>query len=608
MNLRPADPRRRRGTSLAVLAGLIAPAAVLAATPATADPGSVGSMSGAPASTSSTRAAAAALAAPAGDGADAAGFVFGGSGNCRPTLSVTTTSGQSSLVASDQGWYNSDGFHNPQNPNYIVGTAPGEGIFRNYFVFDTTALSGEVIEARLDVVQAGCSGGFGALSSYSLNDVTTPVSELVATADSAEEGQAIFRDLRVGELFGTTALTDVNQDVSVVFTAAGLASIAAADGPFAVGGAYYDKVRPIASTTLTVDPVQGEAGDDVTLTATVVGDEEGVDGDPTGTADFTESGTPVDGCTDVALVASESEADESTATCVVPAIGRGLYAYAATYSGDEVYDAGDAGELAYDTRATPEVTVGLTDGSEGVIRTEEVTLDAEVVGVAGETAPTGTVDFLDDGEPVEGCRDVPLGSIEGAATASCQAAFDTTGEHAVTVEYPGDETYEATEGGPLAVRVLSDAPTITAEVTSADEPSAAGWFQAPATVTFTCEGFQGVDECTEPVTVTRNGRTEVRGAATDAEGQQAFTTVVVKVDKKAPRIFLRGVRDGATYDQVRAVRCSAFDRHSRQAGRCTTETAVVKRFRDGRREIAYTATAADRADNVSVVSGSYFVR
>ncbi len=162
----------------------------------------------------------------------------------------------------------------------------------------------------------------------------------------------------------------------------------------------------------------------------------------------------------------------------------------------------------------------------------------------------------------------------------------------------------------MAVTVASDASTITAAVTSGDEPSAAGWFQEAATVTFTCESFHGLDSsgCPEPVTVSQNGRTELERTVTDVEGQQASTTVVVKVDKRAPRVVVRHVRDGATYDRMRQARCTAFDRHSRMAGDCEAETQVVRQFRDGRREVAFTATAMDRADNVKQKSGTFFVR
>ncbi len=139
---------------------------------------------------------------------------------------------------------------------------------------------------------------------------------------------------------------------------------------------------------------------------------------------------------------------EVTATCVVPELRPGRYDFAAVYSGDEQYGTGQAGRLNYDARAIPEVSVGLEDESEGVSRTEVVTLTTEVAGVEGESAPSGAVGFDVDGEPVDGCQDVAVAEVVGtsSARATCETSFEETGEYAVTTRYE-----VTTPTGPLRV-------------------------------------------------------------------------------------------------------------------------------------------------------------
>src|SRR5262249_24696882 len=45
------------------------------------------------------------------------------------------------IQATDSGWYDSNGFHDPANPNYFTGFVPGYAELRNYFVFDLSVLS-----------------------------------------------------------------------------------------------------------------------------------------------------------------------------------------------------------------------------------------------------------------------------------------------------------------------------------------------------------------------------------------------------------------------------------------------------------------------------------
>ncbi|MFM6283054.1 MAG: Calx-beta domain-containing protein, partial [Dolichospermum sp.] len=74
-------------------------------------------------------------------------------GNVTPSSSATVsiadndTGSTITLNAADTGWYNSTGFHDPGNTNYIVGDAPG--LVRNWFTFNLPTLTAPIISAQL---------------------------------------------------------------------------------------------------------------------------------------------------------------------------------------------------------------------------------------------------------------------------------------------------------------------------------------------------------------------------------------------------------------------------------------------------------------------------
>ncbi len=87
------------------------------------------------------------------------------------------------------------------------------------------------------------------------------------------------------------------------------------------------------TTTTTVTPATATAGS-VTLTATVVGQDEGnisPSAGGSGTVTFESGGTAISGCTDVALVYNGGGGNIATCTTTLAA---GSYAIAAIYSGD----------------------------------------------------------------------------------------------------------------------------------------------------------------------------------------------------------------------------------------------------------------------------------
>jgi hypothetical protein len=59
----------------------------------------------------------------------------------------------------------------------------------------------------------------------------------------------------------------------------------------------------------------------------------------------------------------------------------------------------------------------------------------------GRAAPTGTVDFADDGVPVPGCTDAALTVKNGTGLAFCKATPSDVGEHRIAASYSGDRNF-----------------------------------------------------------------------------------------------------------------------------------------------------------------------
>src|SRR5947207_11973228 len=94
--------------------------------------------------------------------------------NCPLATAQTVT-----ISHTDRGWYNNTGFHNPSNPNYVVG-----GDYNNFFVFDLSGVTQPIASAKLALYVPSALAGPGYSSpdpseNYELHDVTTSIATLV---------------------------------------------------------------------------------------------------------------------------------------------------------------------------------------------------------------------------------------------------------------------------------------------------------------------------------------------------------------------------------------------------------------------------------------------
>lgn len=96
------------------------------------------------------------------------------------------------LKATDGGWYNGLGFHDPNNTSYMVDNDPYGP--HNWFLFNIAGLNLTVTSATLTLYSYDVSPG----GDYKLFDVTTPLDHLQAGTG----GVAAFDDLGSGDVYG----------------------------------------------------------------------------------------------------------------------------------------------------------------------------------------------------------------------------------------------------------------------------------------------------------------------------------------------------------------------------------------------------------------------
>ena len=143
----------------------------------------------------------------------------------------------------DSGWYNTFDLQDPDNENYLVGTCSSftcndAAVYRNFFVFDLSAVTGTITFATLRLynpsIFTDSTNGYqsaDASETYELYSYEGSIDDLVNSAGS-------YADLGDGTFYGTVDVSafDNGQIVSVELNDGALADLNGASGLFALGG------------------------------------------------------------------------------------------------------------------------------------------------------------------------------------------------------------------------------------------------------------------------------------------------------------------------------------------------------------------------------------
>jgi hypothetical protein len=141
----------------------------------------------------------------------------------------------------DSGWYRSrpSGIdHIPSNRNFLVGDLTDGTTYRDFFVFDLSALQHPVTSAMFSAVVSddlGVTNPAGTFETWTLFDVTTDIAVLT----SGSSPTATYQDLGSGTVLGTMTYStaDRGHGVSFEFNSAALAQLNSTSGLWAFGGA-----------------------------------------------------------------------------------------------------------------------------------------------------------------------------------------------------------------------------------------------------------------------------------------------------------------------------------------------------------------------------------
>lgn len=154
---------------------------------------------------------------------------------------ASTASAAALLSATDQGHFQDDGTHYAWTTNYAAGNDTTGRDFRNFFVFDLTGLSGNIVtSASLDILlpDTGYSSP-DASETLTLSDVSSSaIASLVGTSGTIVD-TGIYNDLGSGAGYGSTVLTESLEGsvINILLSASAITDINnAIGGLFAIGG------------------------------------------------------------------------------------------------------------------------------------------------------------------------------------------------------------------------------------------------------------------------------------------------------------------------------------------------------------------------------------
>ncbi|WP_299055647.1 hypothetical protein [uncultured Nocardioides sp.] len=189
-----------------------------------------------------------------------------------------------------------------------------------------------------------------------------------------------------------------------------------------------------------------------------------------------------------------------------------------------------------------------------------------------------------------------------------EVTFDATGTCSVAADQAAGNGFRRADRVTQDVVVRVPRLFVTARVTSAGSPNAAGWYRTPVRVTYTCGGGVAPLSCPSPVRLTRTRPgTRVLGRVVDASDTVATVRTPVQVDDAVPdlRISLTGAAPYAR--DAKPVRCVAQDGHSGIARACSVTYGRIVSGQKGASR-TWTATATDVAGNTAELSGAFRVK
>ena len=253
------------------------------------------------------------------------------------------------------------------------------------------------------------------------------------------------------------------------------------DGPCTGPGKVVITYTPIgtypSNTTVSSSENPSVVGDTVTYTATVAGAvvttpdivHAHLEAVPTGSVEFLDGETPIPGCT--AQLLSAASPDIATCPVTYTTLDGSPHPITAVYLGDTVFASSSSAVLSQVVIAPGGVpaptTITITCSPNPSAAGETVTCTATVtfpdIGIGSHN---GTVTFYDNGVPIPGCINLPIGGSP-PYTATCTTSFGgptssnrpvsghvTSTPHSITASYSGNGAFAKSMSTALTQTVL----------------------------------------------------------------------------------------------------------------------------------------------------------
>jgi len=284
------------------------------------------------------------------------------------------------------------------------------------------------------------------------------------TGDAPIAYTYLWSDGQTGDQI-TLSAADVGQNLSVTVTASNDAGSGTAPaksdtvGP--VVAAASTPAGPLPTTTsLLASPRSAVTNQPVTLIATVTSIVS-TNTAPSGTVTFENGGAPIAGCANMAVTPTGQSATVACATSFaastasltavfLPAAGSILAG--SVSSVETVLVASDSTSITLDV--SPKVNIGAST-------TYTATLTPPPAR-PGPVEPTGSVEFLDGGQPIAPCASQPL--TNGGAT--CTLRYSSLGAHSITARYVGDANFTGSSSAAEPVSVVPVPTSVSGTITA----------------------------------------------------------------------------------------------------------------------------------------------
>lgn len=238
------------------------------------------------------------------------------------------------------------------------------------------------------------------------------------------------------------------------------ASNAGGSGPTALSAPTPVVTAPSVTSIVVASRDAPNTDQTVTLVATISSSSSNAN--PSGSLTFFNGTSEIGDC-----IGKPVKGGQSATVICQTSFPAGMAMIAATYS------PGPGSLVTGSTSPTTALAVGKDSTSVSLAVTKHVPLGTRATYTAtlilplsnsGPVTPSGSIQFLDDGQPIGACLGVPLTQL----TATCRLRYRAPGAHSISARYAGDSNFAASASSTSSLRVVrgSHARTVLGFVAS----------------------------------------------------------------------------------------------------------------------------------------------